>query len=70
MAQMVGRTIFDEGQEYRARQTLLALGRKRIGEPLPEIVLELNKIEDADRLERMTLRILEVSSWTELVETM
>jgi hypothetical protein len=69
MAQLVGKTIFDEGQEYRARLGLLAQGRKRFGEPAPEIVLDLNKIADLERLERMTLRILEVSSWTELLDT-
>lgn len=69
MAQTVGRTIFDEGQEYRARLGLLRQGRIRFGEPSPEIVLELNKIEDLERLDRMTVRILEVSSWAELVQT-
>ena len=69
MAQMIGKTIFDEGQEYRARQMLVALGRKGLGEPPPEVVLALGKIEDADRFERMSLRLSEVSSWTELLDT-
>jgi hypothetical protein len=69
MAQMVGKTIYDEGREDHARQTLLALGRKRFGEPPPEVVLALRKIEDLQRLDRMCLRLLEVSSWTELLET-
>jgi hypothetical protein len=69
MAQMIGKTIFDEGREYHARETLLGLGQKRFGEPLPEMVLDLNKIEDLERLKRMTMRMLEVTSWTDLLDT-
>jgi hypothetical protein len=69
MAQAMGKTIYEEGHEDRARHTLLLLGRKRLGEPAPEILLALQKIEDLDRFDRMTLRILEVSSWTELLDT-
>jgi hypothetical protein len=69
MAQTIGKTIFDEGMEHHARQTLLLQGRKRFGEPSPEIELALRKIEDLDRLDRMSVRLLEVSTWTELLET-
>jgi hypothetical protein len=69
MAETRGKTIFDEGQEYRARLILLLLGRKRFGEPIPEIVLALQSIDDLDRLEHMNLRLLDVSSWKELMET-
>jgi hypothetical protein len=69
MAGLLGKTVVDEAYEDHARQTVLRLGRKRFGEPAPEIELELRKIEDLPRLDRMTLRVLDASSWSELLET-
>lgn len=63
------KTIFDDGQEYQARKILLALGQQRFGKPTPEILVAVNALDDLDRFARMTLRILDVSSWTELLET-
>jgi hypothetical protein len=69
MAQLLGKTIVEEAREDQARGMLLLLGRKRYGEPSPEVVLAFEKIEDLARFNRMTLRILDVSSWAELLET-
>lgn len=70
MAQTIGKTLIEEAHEDRARHMLLLQGRKRFGEPPPEVFLALQEIEDLDRFDRMTLRMLEVSTWTELLETM
>jgi hypothetical protein len=69
MAQLRGKTMIEEAYEDQARRTLLLQGRKRFGEPPPEVVLAFDKIEDLARFNRMTLRILDVSSWSELLET-
>ena len=69
MAQLLGKTMIAEAHEDRARHILLLQGRKRFGEPSLEIELALRKIEDLERLDRMSLRLLDVSSWTDLLET-
>jgi hypothetical protein len=44
------------------------MGRKKFG-PLPEpLAAELASIDDPDRLTDLTDRILDVSSWTELLD--
>lgn len=56
--------------EIRAlRQTLLALGRTKIGTPEPGVVSALEEISDLERLERMTIRVLTADNWTELLAT-
>ena len=69
MARAMGKTIYEEGMEDALRRTLLAQGRKRFGEPEPEVLLALQEIDDLARFDRMTVRLLEVSSWAELMET-
>ena len=63
------KSLYDDGMEQAARHILLLLGRKRFGEPPPGAILTLRKIEDMDRFDRMALRLLEVSSWAELLDT-
>ena len=65
----MGKTIYEEGMEEQARYALIQMGRKKFGEPAPDILLELKKIDDLDRYNRMNLRILDVTSWGELMET-
>lgn len=60
---------FEEDRRAYARRILEIQGRRLFGEPSPENQLALEKIEDLARLDRMTLRILEASSWSELLET-
>lgn len=61
--------ILDEGRTVQAQQDLILLGRKRFGAPGKAIENALKGITDLDRLKRMMNRVLEASSWDELLET-
>ncbi len=72
-------TMLEESSTYQAtlrrgevralRQTLLRQGRKRFGDPSPETEAALGAIEDRERLERLTERLLDVATWDELLAT-
>ena len=57
-----------EGQAKEARRLLLHLGRQRFGEPSQQIVAAVSEVNDVDRLERLTDRLLQVNSWQELLD--
>ncbi len=62
-----GRT---EGRTEALQETLLRLGRQQFHSPPSEAVQDaIQAITDEGRLERMTDRLLIVSSWQELLET-
>ncbi len=48
---------------------LLRLGRKKFGPPNPEVLASLNAIDDVARLDTLADRLLDVSSWDELLST-
>lgn len=56
-----------EGQAKEARRILLLLGRSRFGEPTPEAAAALNALAEVEKLEQLSLRLLQVSSWQELL---
>jgi predicted transposase YdaD len=56
-----------EGRAEEARAVLLRLGRKRLGPPDAASLGALQSITDVDRLEGLAERVLEVSSWEELL---
>jgi hypothetical protein len=56
-----------EGAVCEARKFLLLMGRKRLGEPPAQIATALEGITDLTRLEHLGERLLEVSSWQELL---
>ena len=58
-----------EGQIQALRKTIHRLGRIRFGPPDETIQTVVNSITDGDRLERMTERLLLVSSWQDLLAT-
>ena len=58
-----------EGNVEALRKTLLRLGRQRFGEPGEPIVAQVAVIGEVDRLESLTDRLLQVSSWQELLDT-
>jgi len=60
--------ILDEGRTEEARKILLRLGRQRFGAASRAVEATINGISDLARLERMSDRILQVSSWAELLE--
>jgi hypothetical protein len=60
--------ILDEGRLAEAREVVLRLGKKKCGPPPDAVVTTVKGIEDRERLAHLQERILEVSSWQELLE--
>ena len=56
-----------EGEAREARRIILRLGRKRLGAVDETVEAKLNAIVDLERLEALTERIDQVSSWDELL---
>lgn len=54
------------GKVEEAARILLRLGRKRFGEPSPGVVAAVEATTDVERIEVLTDRVLDVSSWDEL----
>lgn len=61
--------ILDEGREEEAKKMLLLQGRERFGSPGEATKAQLQAISDLERLERLIISVLRVSSWQELLET-
>jgi hypothetical protein len=61
-----GRT---EGRGEELRKLLVELGRQRFGEPAESLRAALAALMDLERLERMARRILQASSWQDLLDT-
>ena len=57
----------EKGKIEEARAILLRLGRKRFGEPNKAILEALANIDDLHRLEELSLRLLDVDAWQELL---
>lgn len=55
------------GELREAQRLLLRLGRKRFGPPDPATIAAIESLIDLDRLEQLSERVLEVSSWQELL---
>jgi predicted transposase YdaD len=56
-----------EGAVEEARKTLLRIGRKKLGPPDEQISGRIAEITELDRLHVLLDRILDVSSWDELL---
>ncbi len=56
-----------KGLAEEARRIILRLGRKRLGAVDETVEAKLDKIVDLERLEELTERIDQVSSWDELL---
>ena len=61
--------ILDEGRLEEAQKLLLRIGRKRLGSPGKAIEGRVKEITELERLERMSDRLLNASSWDDLIET-
>jgi hypothetical protein len=65
--------ILDEGREEgalrEARKLLLRLGRRKFGAPEPAVEAAVQAITDLDRLERMSDRMFDATSWQDLLAT-
>jgi hypothetical protein len=61
--------ILDEGRTDEARKILLRQGRKRFGPATAQVEAAIQALTDLDRLERLSERLLDVTSWQELLDT-
>jgi predicted transposase YdaD len=61
--------ILDEGAVLEARKLLLRQGGRKFGAPSPEVEAAVQAIADIDRLERMSDRLLDVTTWQDLLAT-
>jgi predicted transposase YdaD len=62
--------ILDEGAEGALKKAIVRMAKKRLGEPGEENLARLNAInEDLERLNRMLDRILDATSWPDLLDT-
>jgi predicted transposase YdaD len=59
-----GRT---QGRTEEAREAVLTVGRKRLGEPEGGVIAKLTAIDDVDQLNSLLARAVDVSSWDELL---
>jgi hypothetical protein len=59
--------ILREGEVGEARKMLLLQGRSRFGEPPSEVVAALDALSDVSQLEDLGVRLLQASSWQELL---
>jgi hypothetical protein len=61
--------IVEEGMVQDRQNVLLEIGRKRFGPPNEVTARAVRSIMDLDRLKRLSDRLLDVSSWEELLAT-
>lgn len=61
--------ILEEGAIKNAHRTLQLQGKQRFGTPTEDTVAALKAIKDLDRLERLTVAVLDAESWEELLDT-
>ena len=56
------------GETRGERNVIIKMGTRRFGPPSDEVLEHLSKIESLEILEALSLRLLEVESWTELLD--
>lgn len=56
-----------EGRIEEARDMLLRLGRKRLGQPDERVQATIQAITSRERLEELSERLLDVTTWQELL---
>ena len=61
------KAILMDDRVTQARLLILRLGNARLGPALPEYEAALNSIDSLERLEQIADRLLEASSWKELL---
>jgi hypothetical protein len=62
-------SLLVKGALKEAKKIVLFLGHKRFGPADQTIVAAIEAITDLERVERIGLRVLRVSSWQELLAT-
>ena len=56
-----------QGELKEARKVLLSLGRKKLGQPDERVLARIEGLTDLEYLNRLINRILDASSWEELL---
>jgi Domain of unknown function (DUF4351) len=56
-----------EGKAEEAKTILLRLGRKHLGPPAPAFESSVQAMTDVEKIENLTERLFDVSSWDELL---
>ncbi|MBY0232826.1 MAG: hypothetical protein K2W96_26385 [Gemmataceae bacterium] len=59
--------LLERGELRRARATIIRLGQLKFGPLAPERRAAIERIEDMDRLDILTDRIVTAASWEELL---
>jgi hypothetical protein len=59
----------EQGLERGLRTALLRLGTKRFGRPSAAVEAQLNSIEDLTQLELLTDRVLDATSWADVLRS-
>ncbi len=61
--------ILEEGEEIRAKKDILQLAQRRFGTADEPTIARLNAITDLERLSRLHGRLLDATSWQDLLDT-
>jgi hypothetical protein len=56
-----------KGEAREARKMLLLVGRKKFGNPSPEVQASLDALVDVKRLEELTVRVIDAAGWQDLL---
>jgi hypothetical protein len=59
--------IVREGKAEEARRMLLLVGRRKFGDPSPEVQAALDGLVDVNRLEELTVQVIDVAGWHDLL---
>jgi hypothetical protein len=59
--------IFAKGRAEEAREILLSLGQKNLGQPDQDVRVRVAAISDPDRLNLLIDRIFDATTWDELL---
>jgi predicted transposase YdaD len=56
-----------EGRVEEAREAVLTVGRKRLGQPEDGVIRQINAMDEVNQVNSLLVRILDVSSWDDLL---
>ncbi len=69
MVKTIGEEMMEEAQVEQCQKVLLRQGKKLFGDVTPDTEAAIQSIQDLARLNRMVDSIIDVDTWTELLQT-